>query len=268
MNEVMTSATATMKIIHLSDLHIGHKDCGERFRTIIRNISSQMKPSGDYVIVISGDISDNANKPEQREEAARCLEGLKDLGYRVLAIPGNHDYGTGTVGNIKNVRLFKEWSYKDPDITFPKVDIIQGTAFIGMDSTLEELNWHDRILAQGELGWEQLGRLEKIINDPAISTMIKVVYLHHHPFDFKIGRQLKDSRDLKKIIENRIDLLLFGHYHRSKQGAFKIHHGTWGIPRCYNAGTATHKNGNYGFHRVIDLSRPDPALDFDGDFLK
>ncbi|MBW6502257.1 MAG: metallophosphoesterase [Bacteroidales bacterium] len=257
-----------MKIIHLSDLHIGHKDCGERFHTIIRNIAVRMKPAGDYVVVITGDLADNANKPEQREKAARSIEELEDQGYRVLAIPGNHDYGTGTIGNIRNVRLFKERFYRDSDITFPKLDIIHGAAFIGLDSTAEELNWHDRILAQGELGREQLGRLEKIINDPAISKMMKVVYLHHHPFDFKIGRQLKDSRYLKKIIENRIDLLLFGHYHRSKQGALKVHHGTWGIPRCYNAGTATHKNGNYGFHRVIGLSGSDPAMDYDGEFQR
>lgn len=257
-----------MKLIHLSDLHIGHKECGERFRKIISNIGLRMQPAAEHVVVVTGDLADNANKPEQREEAARSIEELGNLGHRVLVVPGNHDYGTGTVGNVRYVRLFKERFYNDPDITYPKLDIINNTAFIGLDSTAEELNWHDRIFAQGELGREQLTRLEKIINDPAISKMIKVVYLHHHPFDFKIGRQLKDSRNLKIIIENRVDLLLFGHYHRSKQGALKIHHGTWGISRCYNAGTATYKNGNYGFHWVIDLSQSDPAADYDGKFLE
>lgn len=256
-----------MKIIHLSDLHIGHKECGERFRTIIKNLSSRMTPAEDYIIVITGDITDNSNNPGQREEAARSLEDLQDRGYRILAVPGNHDYGTGTIGNKRNIRLFKENFYKDPDITYPRKDIINNKAFIGLDSTAEELNWHDRIFAQGELGREQLERLEKILNDYAISKMMKVVYLHHHPFDFRIGRQLKDSGDLKEIIENRINILLFGHYHRSKQSAIRIHHGTWGIPRCYNAGTATHKNGNFGFHRVIELSCPDASRDFDGCFL-
>jgi predicted phosphohydrolase len=256
-----------MKIIHLSDLHIGHKECGERFQTIIGNISSRMTPAEDYIIVITGDICDNASNPEQREEAAHSLEELQGLGYRILAVPGNHDYGTGTIGNIRNVKLFKERFYKDPDITYPKTDIINNTAFIGLDSTAEELNWHDRIFAQGELGREQLERLEKILNDNEISKMMKVVYLHHHPFDFKIGRQLKDSGHLKKIIENRISILLFGHYHRRKKEAVTVHHGTWGIPRCYNAGTATHKNGNYGYHRVIELSCPDASMDYDGRFL-
>jgi len=256
-----------MKIIHLSDLHVGHRECGENFRTIIRNISSRMTPAGEYIIVITGDLADNANKPEQREEAASGLEDLQARGYSILAVPGNHDYGTGTIGNIRNVRLFKERLYKDSDITFPKADIINNVAFIGLDSTAEELNWHDRIFAQGELGRAQLERLEKILNDNEILRMKKIVYLHHHPFDFKIGRQLKDSWDLRKIIENRIDILLFGHYHRSKQSANRIHHGTWGITRCYNAGTATHKNGNFGYHRVIELSCPDASMDYDARFL-
>lgn len=226
-----------------------------------------MTPAEDYIIVITGDIADNVSNPEQREEAARCLEDLQDRGYRILAVPGNHDYGTGTIGNIRNVRLFKERFYKDPGITYPKTDIINSTAFIGLDSTAEELNWHDRIFAQGELGRGQLERLEKILNNNEISRMMKVVYLHHHPFDFKIGRQLKDSRHLRKIIENSVDIILFGHYHRRKKEAVTVHHGTWGIPRCYNAGTATHKNGNYGYHRVIELSCPDASMDYDGLFL-
>jgi 3',5'-cyclic AMP phosphodiesterase CpdA len=256
-----------MKIIHLSDLHIGHEDCGERFHTITGNLCSRMLPAEDYIIVITGDITDNGNDPGQREEAASSLRELENRGYRILAVPGNHDYGTGTMGNIKNVKVFKETFFKDPDISYPKTDIINNILFIGLDSTAEELNWHDRIFAQGELGREQLDRLEKILNIPEINSMTKVVYLHHHPFDFKFGRQLKDSEDLKKIISNRINILLFGHYHRSKQSAYKIHHGTWGIPRCYNAGTSTHKNENLGFHRVIDLLSPDNSLDFDGRFL-
>ncbi|NSW94165.1 MAG: metallophosphoesterase [Bacteroidales bacterium] len=255
------------KIIHLSDLHIGHKDCAEKFETIILNIARRMQPVEEYVIVITGDLADNVNKPDQREKAASAIENLKTLGYHVLVVPGNHDYGTGTVGNVKNVRIFKEIFYGDPGITYPKLDIIEETAFIGLDSTAEELNWYDRVLAQGELGREQLERLRKILEDSSVRNLKKVVYLHHHPFDFKLGRQLKDSDDLRDIIENKIDVLLFGHYHRSKTSAGKILHGTWGIPRCYNAGTATHKNGNPGFHRVIDLSQNDPVTDYDGCFI-
>ena len=255
------------KIIHLSDLHVGFRDCGKNFRTIIDNITYLNQPSENFIIVITGDLVDNANRPEQREEAVHGVEELGRRGYRVLVVPGNHDYGTGTKGNARFLRIFKETFYKDPDVLYPKLDIIDGMAFIGLDSTEGELHWYDKILAEGELGKEQLERLRKIIADPAIGNLKKIVYLHHHPFDFKPGRQLKDSDSLKKIIENRIDLLLFGHYHRSRTSVGKNHHGTWGTVRCYNAGTSTHKNGNPGFHRVINLAYADPAKDYDGSFL-
>ncbi|HOB82979.1 MAG TPA: metallophosphoesterase [Bacteroidales bacterium] len=255
------------KIIHLSDLHIGHEDCGNKFRTIIDNIAFLKQPARNYIVVITGDIVDNANDISYTDEAIDSIHLLEKLGYMVLPVPGNHDYGTGTRGDVKFVEIFKERFYKNTGITYPKVDIIEGVIFIGLDSTAEELHWYDRFLSEGELGKEQLQKLEKIINDPDINGLKKVVYLHHHPFDFKLGMQLRDSDELKKLIENKIDALLFGHYHVQPSAAGKIFHGVWGIPRCYNGGTSTHKNGNPGFQRVIDLSNPDPRVDYDGNFI-
>ena len=255
------------KIIHLSDLHVGHEDCGDNFRTIIDNIAFLKQPAENYIVVITGDIVDNANKSIQADEAVESIQLLEKLGYMVLPVPGNHDYGTGTRGDVKFVELFKKKYYKITGITYPKVDIIEGVAFIGLDSTAEELQWFDRFLSEGELGHKQLQNLEKVINDPEIAWLKKVVYLHHHPFDFKLGMHLRDSDELKKIIEYKIDALLFGHYHVQPSTAGKIFHGVWGIPRCYNAGTSTHKNGNPGFQRIIDLSNPDPRVDYDGNFI-
>lgn len=255
------------RIIHLSDLHIGHDDCGARFHTIIDNISASMKPARNYIIVITGDVVDNANRKELADEAVKAIELLKTRGYKVLVVPGNHDYGTGTIGNRKFVLLFKRKFYGTGRITYPRLDIIGKIAFIGLDSMAEELNWYDRFFSQGELGDRQLKRLKKILNMAEVKALKKVVYLHHHPFDFLPGMQLKDSQRLKDIIENRIDMLLYGHYHTDPDTVGRSRNGEWGIPRCYNAGTSTHKNGNVGVHRVIDLSNPDPGNDFDGCFL-
>jgi predicted MPP superfamily phosphohydrolase len=255
------------KIIHLSDLHVGHEDCGEKFLKIIDNITLQMQPAGDYIILITGDIVDNANHPGFVEEAMAGIRQLEQRGYCVLVVPGNHDYGTGAWGNEEFVAIFKEKYYGNREITYPKLDITDDVAFIGLDSTAEELHWYDAIFSQGELGNSQLKRLKKILQLPEISPLKKVVYLHHHPFDFKLGMKLKDKEKLKKIIGKKVDALLFGHYHASAKSAGKIYHGRWGINRCYNAGSSTHKNGNNGYHRVIDLSNPDPRVDYDGCFL-
>jgi predicted MPP superfamily phosphohydrolase len=255
------------KIIHLSDLHVGHIDCGDKFRAIIDNITFLKQPADNYIILITGDIVDNATHAEQIKEAVDAIEQFAERGYRILVVPGNHDYGTGTMGNEKYVELFKEKYYKSREISYPKLDIIDEIAFIGLDSTAEELHWLDRALSEGELGKEQLFRLQEILNEPEVTSRKKVVYLHHHPFDFKLGMQLRDNDDLRKIIENKIDMVLFGHYHVDPSSAGKIYHGKWGIKRCYNAGSSTHKNGNIGFQRVIDLSKADPRMDYDGNFI-
>ena len=109
--------------------------------------------------------------------------------------------------------------------------------------------------------------MKKMLKKLQVASRKKVIYLHHHPFDFKLGMQLKDNEDLRKIIENKIDVLLFGHYHASPVSAGKIFHGAWGTPRCYNAGSSTHKNGDIGFQRIIDLSEADPRMDYDGNFI-
>lgn len=255
------------RIIHLSDIHIGHEECSVKFRNLIDSISSLKQPAKNYIIVITGDIVDNANRSEQIDEAVEAVEKLEERGYTVLAIPGNHDYGTGTMGNRKFVGLFKEKYYKSRKISYPKLDIIDKIAFIGLDSTAEELNWLDRFLSEGELGMGQINRLKKILDKPEVASRKKVVYLHHHPFDFKLAMHLRDSKELKAVIENRIDMLLFGHYHVDPTSAGKIYHGMWGIRRCYNAGSSTHKNGNIGFQRIIDLSNADPRMDYDGNFI-
>jgi predicted MPP superfamily phosphohydrolase len=255
------------KIIHLSDLHVGHKDCGDKFRAIIDNITFLKQPADNYIVLITGDIVDNATHTEQTKEAVEAIEQFAERGYKVLVVPGNHDYGTGTMGNEKFVELFKEKYFKSREISYPKLNIFDEIAFIGLDSTAEELHWLDRTLSEGELGKEQLFRLQEILNEPEVTSRKKVVYLHHHPFDFKLGMQLRDNDDLRKIIENKIDMLLFGHYHVDPSSAGKIYHGKWGIKRCYNAGSSTHKNGNAGFQRVIDLSKADPRMDYDGNFI-
>lgn len=255
------------KIIHLSDLHVGHKECGDRFRLIIDSISKTCRPSSDYVVVITGDIADNAFREEQNEEAAASIGMLEEHGYRVLLIPGNHDYGTGIMANRKFVGLFKQRYYGNRRISYPKLDIIDDFAFIGLDSTAGELNWNDRFFSEGELGNAQLNRLKRILLRKEVASRRKIVYLHHHPFDFKLAMQLKDSNELKELISNRVEMLLFGHYHRDEETAAKVYHGTWGIPRCYNAGSSTHKNGETGFQWIIDTENDNPSADFDAGFI-
>ena len=260
------------KIIHLSDLHVGHENCLRNFKIIAEIVSFVKKPENRYVILITGDLVDNANIEQNFFDVKNILKELENKGYQILVVPGNHDYGTGSKGNKKFVEIFKNIFFEDSSIIYPKLDIIEDVAFLGLDSTAEELNKYDKYFGNGELGEEQLNRLkERLSSSEVKKCRKKVVYLHHHPFDPYIGLELKDSEQLKKVLINEnIDALLFGHNHcirLFKVSRKKCHNwnGKWGIPRCYDAGSATYKNNTAGVHHVIDLTK-DPRNDYDGKF--
>ena len=60
----MQNGEKTMKkIIHLSDLHIGHEGMYERFRELIRRLTLLKQPAANYVVVITGDLVEEMKLP-------------------------------------------------------------------------------------------------------------------------------------------------------------------------------------------------------------
>jgi predicted phosphohydrolase len=177
-------------------------------------------------------------------------------------VPGNHDYGSGNLADKKWVKQFKNRFFGTDKIHYPKLDAIDGTAFIGLDSMEEEVGTWDRIGASGELGKKQLNKLDTMLASSKVKSCDKiVVYLHHHPLDPIPQHELKDAKQLCKVLSKyHIDAVLFGHLHHGKKW-----NGWCNVPRVYDAGTTTMKCGGPGFHRVIDLTR-DPIYDYDADF--
>ncbi len=254
---------ATKKIIHFSDLHIGYGDLAERFRCIVNAVILQKQPADRYVIVVTGDIVENGFNRSQYDQAKALLARLKDAGFTVLAVPGNHDYGSGNIACSENTAVFKETFFENHNVEYPKVDILGNIAFIGLDSMAEELNWYDFLWANGELGEKQLTRLSKVLGKKEVQDCAeRVVYLHHHPFDPLPFHELKDSEALHRVLDEhgRISALLYGHNHKGK-----TRNGAWGISRCYDAGSTTSKDGAPAFHRVIDFGRV-ARQDYDADF--
>ncbi|MHC4518162.1 MAG: metallophosphoesterase family protein [Planctomycetota bacterium] len=266
------------KIIHMSDLHVGHENLGDRFRLIVRNLVFEKgdKPN-DYVIVMTGDLIDDANDLMRNDEVRAGLDTLIQAGFEhILVVPGNHDYGTGMHGDKRFVKTFKQ-AFFGKDVEYPKKDIIGDIAFIGLDSMAEELNWYDEHCAQGELGEnEQLVRLEKILKKEDVRKCKKrVLYMHHHPFDSFPFHELKDSKELGELLRGvirggiSIDALLYGHNHLGK-----IHNGRWQISRCYDAGSATRKERPDWISwlpwfepksaiRLINLAKKEPLYDYE-----
>ena len=235
------------QILHMSDLHIGYPGTIERFRMIVRGLERSLHIDPENtVVVITGDLVNRVREEKDYLVAREEIVSLENLGFKkVLVIPGNHDYGRGSVVDKKLVPIFKRVFYGQ-EVSYPTLDIIDEIAFIGLDTMAEELNWYDRVWAVGEIGPDQLERLRQILSDGEIkSCSRKVIYLHHHPFDYQPFHQLKDSDDLEGVIKEArgegllIDAILYGHHHRGRSK-----NGHWGTPRCYDAGTATLKPRN------------------------
>lgn len=248
----MTKVNTLMKkIIHLSDLHIGYQDCSEKFSNLIELIKLNYRPAINYVIVITGDIVENAQQKWAYEEAVALLKRFEDANYTVLVVPGNHDYGNGIKGNERYVSLFKQTFYNDPNISYPKLDIVEDIAFIGLDSMAATFDWFDVWGADGELGKKQIADLDKLLSNTDLINKKKVVYLHHHPFDGRgFLHMLKDYQQFKQVIEGRVDCLLFGHNHEGNRYPNK-----WGIPQCYDGSSSTGKaDDQHGITRVRLIS--------------
>jgi 3',5'-cyclic AMP phosphodiesterase CpdA len=261
------------KIIHMSDFHVGHDETTGRFYEIMQKLKTVFEEHlSNYVLVISGDVVDNAHEIESIAAVLKELDDLKLAGLEdILVIPGNHDYGTGSVGDKKFVKLFQQAFYGEVS-GYPRLEIIDDVAFFGLDSIAEELHWYDKLWSEGELGSDQLGRLHALLREERVRACSKrVVYLHHHPFSARPLHGLKDAKKLQKVLTEAmeegisIDALLYGHNH-----AGESHNGRWGIARCYDAGSATLKPRPHivkklpwfrvkSSIRIIDLDTPPEA---------
>ena len=234
------------RVLHLSDPHIGYRNCGKRFRKIVNNIILREKPQ-ETIIIITGDLVEDAFHEKNISEAKAIVDLLKGNGFRVLITPGNHDYGNGWVNKLSIADKFMDRF----GIKFPKVDLIGDNLFIGIDSNVEEIHWYDRFFADGEIGKKQLDFLDDIINRKENADKRKIVYLHHHPIDLVPFHQLKDHKEFGNVVRNKVDMVLYGHNHAGKD-----HSGTWGIKIMLDGGSSTGKRmlGRRVKHRIIDLA--------------
>ncbi len=217
------------QILQLSDLHVGRKKKeGKNLDIVVEKIvkkwgNKKEKP----VILITGDIVDDGEK-SQFIDARKRLEPLYANYFKVLVVPGNHDYGwNGNHARESRFKYLKSQFFPFENVSYPYPKEIGGHIFIGLNSMKAETGFFDGLLADGELGNKQInntiGILKKAANRKPEQKVI--VYLHHHPFLYpddkflkktgeKIGHWLKDGEDLMHKISGQVDILLFGHEHR------------------------------------------------------
>jgi len=213
------------KILHLSDTHYGKTAYATNLHHRVATINLKYE---HHWKIVSGDITDNGEEYIKVEPMLhRC------------PCPGNHDVGEfGWFKQAARIRAFdRKFGTHYASSQMPQVDIIDGqVALIGLNSN--PLSWQFWLsFARGNVGIRQRKRLAMFLN--RYKSMVRIVYLHHHPFMRHPFMQLSDSCAVMKILANRCEALLFGHMHKQEQCEFE--ESSFDIPIIHAAGALYHE---------------------------
>ena len=243
----------SLTLAHISDLHIGplpraglqalagkrvtgflswrlKRSKIHRFAVLERLAEDLAQQKPDH-IAVTGDLVNIALPAE----FAQAHAFLKRIGAadQVTVVPGNHDayvslpwsqaaglwdaYMTGK--HYDDAPIDQAGAERPPrDVRdFPFVRRIGGVALIGVSTALPTRPFS----AAGELGPDQLKRLDTILAELGDAGAFRVILIHHPPFGggaYK-RKSLRDASPLAQIIRSRgCELMLHGHTHMSQLG--------------------------------------------------
>jgi len=253
-------------LIHLSDLHLRSnpgKHPAEGFTTlppyqVVEHLVSRIgKDFPRAHVVITGDVVDRGSKAGF-DAAAEVLCPLIG-GAKLSVVPGNHDdsftrFFVRERGIESMYAAFEAAASNAHSVDggMPYVKYVRHVAIIGLNSA------HDtrRPSATGSIGEEQLGRLDRLLDKTAVRNRVAVILLHHHPYSLprssgikEFFMELNDAEALRGVLADRVDLVLFGHKHRSH-----LRRRFSGVPLWASAPSSVgpDRNGCYRF-RVFEI---------------
>ena len=185
-----------MKLVQISDLHIGGLFKQDAFNTIVKEVNDDLKPD---VIIISGDLTDDGLL-FQFEQARKEIDRFNCP--NLIVFPGNHDYRHTGYLLFKKFFPFTKQIYEFDDNI---VVVTLGTARPDRD--------------EGEVGHRQSIWMEDTLGKYN-NFKTKIVAMHHHliaipdtGYTNVVG--ISDAGDtLRACLESKVDLVLCGHKHR------------------------------------------------------
>lgn len=199
---------------------------GEAFDDMIADLNR----GGIDHIVCTGDVTNLAMEHEFRHARGKFDQLALGPGA-ITVIPGNHDaYVDAGVGYFHSI--FADYHTTDPgwawtaadaagaadDLRWPIVRVRAGVAVIGLSTSLETA-WFS---AWGRLGAGQRARLDRVLGDPRLAGLARIVAIHH-PVVGKRARNavrgLHDHAEFAAILAARgAAVVLHGHEHRDLRG--------------------------------------------------
>lgn len=273
-----------MKVIHLSDTHIGKTQNTRPLELLLHDLLTHIPPDkrSEHLIIHTGDLIDIGNA-QQRGMGKEFLMQLRYEGFELLVCPGNHDCGNALRVDplmLADFRTeFATYIFSGEAHSFPALTVKDNWALIGLDSNEAEVesNLLVRLMAEGHLGQAQLAKLDSLIEEQRSLGRKILVYLHHHPFQFGYSvkadrgdkeelfrrlkrytrkfRRLKDAFSLCQILQDRTDILLFGHKHAGLDCS--VDGQRYGIGLALDGGSSTGytQHDSRLRYRIIDLDK-------------
>jgi 3',5'-cyclic AMP phosphodiesterase CpdA len=194
---------------------------------LLAALAEDLRAEAPDHLALTGDLSNLSLEGEWRA-ALRWLEQQGAAPATVTVIPGNHDaYVAEVVRAGVFERLFGQFQTADVDgaaaavdgdarARYPFVRLRGPLALIGVNSCVATGD----LGAWGEVGAEQLARLEAVLGHADVARRIRVVLIHHPPVMHKGGeaRNLKDRDALAAVLARAgADIVLHGHDHRDER---------------------------------------------------
>ena len=201
----------TARILHLSDLHMGHGEAWEPLAAL-GELIADLQPE---LLVATGDMAHRGRRTEL-ETAATLLRGL---GLPFLAVPGNHDIPFTLPARF--TRTFTEWEHVFG--TTEPLHTSDGLVVVGLNSVRP---WRQQ---GGALADERLAHgMARLQEGPP--DALRMVALHHHlaapPWRAARKRPLSHRNDvLRALVAAGAELVVGGHVHQggvAERREFKV----------------------------------------------
>lgn len=187
------------KIIHISDIHFGKEDEG-----IVNALSTKINEIEPEIIVVSGDLTQRA----KHQEYQKAKYFLNKLDFPQVVIPGNHDIPLYNLFE-RIINPFRKFNQYFPNFRRYENDEL---SIVGLNS-VRNLRWKSGKLTIDHIE-NNAAELKK--KDKA---KLNIVVMHHNllllPSSKESEKNFRTKLIQKWIYDNKIDLILFGHDHKS-----------------------------------------------------
>ncbi|MEM1269513.1 MAG: metallophosphoesterase [Bacteroidota bacterium] len=188
---------------HLSDVHFGRIATPAVVEALVEEVNAQ-RPA---LVAVSGDLTQRARRSQFR----RAAEMLARFEAPVMVVPGNHDVAAWYRPFSRLFRPISRYRQMITDELMPTFTA-PGLAVLGINTA------HGLTIKGGRLLPEHAVHIRSFFSEQPAAAL-RVLVLHHHlTFLDALGKHdvaRRAALAIEAIEEQRVDVLLCGHLHKS-----------------------------------------------------